>query len=86
MKLNIWQELYDFSFSPNLFPGEIFETSLLGKVSYRKDEQNNYEGVIPSELQLEAIKHGLIIEMADYQRGTYLLKRIDPNAKLKEKK
>lgn len=72
-----WQTLKTMAAQMKLLPGMCFETTLLGFVPYKKDSAGVFVGYIPDCLQRDANRHGIIIEAADYQRGSYIL-RLSP--------
>ena len=70
-EMDIWAELIRFGKSCR---HPIFETTLLGHVEWKETKTGELTGYIPPELQMEANKHGLLIECALYREGKYVMR------------
>jgi hypothetical protein len=68
--MSIWDDIKRYADAGEYLPGMTFATSLLGRVLY--DE--NFESIIPPELQKTAMRNGFRIVAADYTDNTYVLR------------
>ena len=69
--MNIWEELRIFGINCGY---STFETTLLGPATSKETETGELTGYIPPDLQYDAIRNGLVIEAALFERGVYVIR------------
>ena len=72
-----WEFIKETANGMKLYPGETFETTLLGQVPYWINN-GVAEGIVDPSLQRIAMNHGFVIEAAFPRESKYLLRVISP--------